>query len=84
MTEAARTPAIQGQSEDAVALLPVAGAPQTWQNWAPALKGAAQLVQAAELSGVEQLLQNFPDAGWPHFGHVIAVIGRLGSERIGR
>ena len=82
--EAANTPTIQGHGEVADSSLAAVGVPQRWQNRAPALKGAEQLVQAVKVSGAAQLLQNLPDADLPHFGHVVAVIDRPGSKSKGR
>ncbi|MFQ5549671.1 MAG: hypothetical protein ACE5FJ_00365 [Gemmatimonadales bacterium] len=49
------------------------GAPQMWQNLAPALSGEAQFGQAVPPSDPPQLLQNFPELGAPQCGHCVVV-----------
>lgn len=56
-----------------------AGAPQRWQNFAPAVSGARHAPQTAPCSGAPQLAQNFPDAAAPHDGHVLAAVGWSGD-----
>ena len=67
---------IQGQGlRVAIAVLaPYVGLPQTWQNFAPAVMDAPHAPHVAPASGAEQLLQNRPEAGAPHWGQVICVM----------
>lgn len=65
----------QGQGlRVAIAVLAAAGLPHAWQNFAPAVMDAPHAPQVAPASGAEQLLQNRPEAGAPHWGQVVCVM----------